>query len=88
MLLSQSSALSVSMGADCADQAGIVEHDVEPAVFADGTVNELFDVRFVRHVGMLKHRTSARSGNFADHLLATLRIQIRYHYSGALPGEA
>jgi hypothetical protein len=37
---------------------------------------------------MLKHRTSACCGYFADYLLAALRIQIRRHYCRAFPGKA
>src|SRR5262249_29437404 len=87
MVLSHSSALRASR-TNGARRDSIFEHDITPPVFAACPLNERLDVLFVRHIGMVKDRTSASCGDFTDYLFAALGIQIRDHYGRAFPGQA
>ena len=64
--------------------AGVVEHDVEPAELGDGGVDQRLNLGLIGDIGLLKHGIAAELGG---QRLAALGIHIGDHHLGALGDE-
>ena len=70
-----------------AADAGIADHDVEPAEFFERARDERHDVARIAHVGALRERAAPARGKLFTRRLGTLEIDVRNNYRGPVGPE-
>ena len=88
MVLSRSSALTLSIGPTAPGRPALLNMISSRPYSLTCEINQCLDIRLARYLGMLKHCPPASACNFSDHLFAALRIQVRSQHRGAFSRKA
>ena len=74
--------------AERADEAGVVEGDIETAEFADRSRDQSLNVGLGRNVGALKDRASAVLASFAYDALTPILVEVGDYHGCPFAGKA
>ena len=75
-------------GAVAVRPARVVDHHIQPAMQAQGFIDQGLDVGGLRHVGLEKRRRTARSHDLGHHALATGLVDVVDDDLATLGGQA